>query len=107
MVKILNESDIMLTRGDTAAIQLTITDEQGEEYQIKEGDSVYLTIKDTYMTEGYLVRKVLEDGFFTFRSEDTINMNFGSYDYDIRLINSSITVTVLTGTFIVGGGTNE
>lgn len=107
MIKILNESDIMLTRGDTAAIQLTITDEHGDEYIIKEGDSVYLTIKYAYMTDGYLVRKVLQDGAFTFRSEDTINMNFGSYDYDIRLVNSSMTATVLTGSFIIGGGTNE
>ena len=103
MIKILNNSDIMLTRGDTAAIQLTITDE----HEIKSGDKVYLTIKYAYMTDGYLVQKELQNGVFGFNSEDTINMNFGSYDYDIRLENSSMTATVLKGTFIVGGGTNE
>ena len=59
------------------------------------------------MTDGYLVRKELQNGVFTFNSEDTINMNFGSYDYDIRLENSNMIATVLTGFFIVGGGTNE
>lgn len=107
MITIIDNNNIYLTRGDSAVISLDITDEHGERYIIQETDKVYFTIKQHFTNEEIILKKSIEDNAFIFKKEDTIDMNFGSYDYDIRLENSSIIATVLTGIIMIGGGTNE
>lgn len=84
MLKIDNNS-ITLTRGDSAELELTITDANGDAYDYS-GDTVKFGVKRraTDTTPAMLVKE-FEDGKITFNPEDTANMEYGDYLYDVQL----------------------
>ena len=78
-------TNIELTRGDTARIQVDIIDND-EPYEIKVSDTILMTIKKKACQEKvYLQKKANINGVFTIYPEDTKNMFFGEYEYDIQL----------------------
>lgn len=78
---------ITLTRGDTFVALITITDSDGNPYVPLTGDVVRFAMKSTYGdAEPILVKDIPIDTLkLVIESEDTKNLKFGPYIYDIQL----------------------
>lgn len=97
-----------ITRGDSCIIELTIYENDGETiYTPTEGDTVIFTVKPNINNDYYVIRKVFTDGeTLVINKNDTIDLNFGEYFYDVRLENDNNYDTILeSGKFIIEGGT--
>jgi len=87
-------TDISMTRGDTASIQISII-QNGSAYTPVEGDVVRFALKHTNMTSGNrqfkdqtpLITKVIPNStmILVLAPEDTANLDFGVYTYDIQI----------------------
>lgn len=108
MFTIDDENNIYLTRGDSAVFDLTIIDEEGEPYAPRPTDVIVLTIKQNYNNVGDMLRKTFDNLHAGITSEESLKFNFGTYFYDVRLIDENLIDTIIcNGKFIIGGGTNE
>lgn len=81
----INGTNVSLTRGDSCYIRAEITG-----YTVRQGDTLTLSIKeDTDPTSPYLVQKVINDAsvdtVFAFEPDDTANLEYGTYKFDIQL----------------------
>ena len=83
-------------RGNTCPITFDLVDNQQEPFELAEGDEIYFTIKKVYTMKKFLLQKKLSDGDITIEDnvatimlneEDTANLDFGKYDYDIKFKN--------------------
>ena len=87
------KTSITLTRGDTFKAQISITDKDGNPYEPKEGDSVRFAMKKTYTdpdSKVLIVKDIPTDTLIlTLDSEDTKELPFGQYVYDIQLTTSA------------------
>lgn len=102
MVKVI-DNNIYITRGNTATINITLT-EDGEPYELREGDKLILSVKRRYPFNDMVLEKITTTGSFEFAVIDTYELAFGVYDYDITFygVNGSVD-TVIIGTFEIGG----
>lgn len=82
MLKI-TKNKIQLTRGDTAQIKLAVT-QDGQPYDF-EKDTVVFSVKTSTTTPQYIFQKTVKDGVILIRPEDTENLQYGSYKYDVQL----------------------
>lgn len=86
MFNITPYNKILLSIGDTAALNVQIVDMEGEEYIIGDDDNLVLSV---FTADEILLRKEadIENGVFVFNlvKEDTINIKPGIYDYNIIL----------------------
>ena len=71
-------------RGDTGVIRVRM-DIEGENFPFREDDVATLTIKKNLKDTEAVLTKQAVDGLFIFRKEDTINLPFGNYWYDIQV----------------------
>jgi hypothetical protein len=102
-----DENNIYLTRGDSATLELTIYDDEGEIYTPTENDVIVLTIKTNVNNVEYKLRKTFENLQLIITPQESARFNFGEYLFDIRLINDTLTDTfICDGVFTIGGGTN-
>lgn len=89
----IKKTSIILTRGDTFKALISITDKEGNPYEIQEGDSVRFAMKKHYHdpdTEVLIVKSIPTDTLIlTLDPEDTKDLPFGSYVYDIQLTTAS------------------
>lgn len=87
MLKIMKDGTIQLTRGDTARIRVSVTNEiDGEEYIVQSDDTLVLSIKKTVNDAEVLLKKVLKgENTFHIEPKDTAKMKFGHYKYDVQL----------------------
>lgn len=87
------KTTITLTRGDTFKAEISITDKDGNPYEIQEGDSVRFAMKRNYDdpdTEVLIVKEIPTDTLILqLDPEDTKDLEFGSYVYDIQLTNAA------------------
>lgn len=105
------KQNISLTRGDYAALIFTAYNEDETIYELSPGDTVQLQIGKKYGTpDKTFVTKKTEDGATTdtdytieIQPEDTKDMKFGDYFYDV----SVITKDGYTCTYIGDSGTNK
>lgn len=91
MLRIESDGSVSLTRGDTARLTVSISNEtDGNEYAIQSGDTLTLTVKKSTKDEEPALQKVL-DGTSTFHIEpkDTAHLAFGKYKYDVQLNTAS------------------
>ena len=93
MVK-LQGTTITMTRGDTARIQISITDIDGSEYVPAYGDSVRFAAKKSYYDDAPVILKNIPTNtlLLTLEPEDTKPLQFGRYVYDIELTQRDGTV---------------
>ncbi len=85
-------STISLTRGDTCNIRVKILiDDKGEEYEPKTGDRVRFAAKKTYRDSVPMILKEIpiETMVLKLDPEDTKNLDFGTYIYDIELTKNN------------------
>ena len=97
-------NNIYLTRGDTAVIELTITDGEGETYDYS-NDTVKFAVKRFVTDATPVIEKTFEDGSITITPEDTKELSFGPYLYDIQLTSEdgeTVATVIIPSTFTVG-----
>lgn len=93
MFEIYNNT-IKLTRGDSAVIDLTL-----KGYELQDEDVVVLTIKKDVNTTTSILQKTLDNDLmqFTLSHDDTKNITYGNYVYDVQITTSNGQVyTVIT-----------
>lgn len=76
---------ITLTRGDTETLGVTITDAEGNPYELQEGEYVELCVKAKPTDADVLIRKTTTDGNIAFERSDTWGLVVGKYAYNIRV----------------------
>lgn len=78
---------IVLTRGDSACIELTIKDAEGNDYDYS-GDTVVFGVKRSVNDKECVLTIPVTDNKITFTPEMTKNMQFGDYLYDVQLTHT-------------------
>ena len=89
----IKKTTITLTRGDTLKAQISITDPDGNPYVMQEGDVVRFAAKKHYTDpdeEVQILKEIPSDTLIlTLEPEDTKDLDFGEYVYDIQLITAA------------------
>jgi len=75
--------NIKFTKGNTAVMDLTIK-KNGQPYDYS-NDLVQLTIKTDIYTNEVLIQKTFANGSIKFVPDDTKNLDYGVYKYDVAL----------------------
>ena len=85
----ITDTDIRITRGDTAFLSVELFDDKGK-YELKAGDTLELSAKKSINDTEYSIHIIANNNaVFTFNPSDTENLNYGSYLYDIQLTLSN------------------
>lgn len=97
---IIRERNIHMIRGDTEALQVKLQKEDGTPYFLEEGDIIYFTVKSSPRTEEKLLQKVITEfvdgvALITIEPEDTKELNFRKYQYDIQWTRADGTVKTI------------
>lgn len=91
MLYVLEDGTIKLTRGDTAKLDVSITEDQsGQEIEINDTDILTLTVKRSINDSEPSFQKIIT-GSTTFHIEpsDTSKLKFGKYIYDVQMSSAS------------------
>lgn len=95
-----SKNQISMTRGDTVILEVNIDyAETGEIYRPREGDEVRFSLKKYLYDKTALLVKDIPTGTLLLRidPEDTANLSFGRYYYDIQVIrNDGMVDTIIT-----------
>lgn len=95
-----NGNILSMVRGDSESIILSLK-KDGNMIPFNQGDTVYFTVKQSYTTEDIALQKIItefnEDGncIIEIEPEDTKELSFRSYVYDIQLTDSNGRVTTI------------
>lgn len=99
--------DLEFVRGDTKPLKFQIKDNNGNILKMDLDDELIFTIKKNYNTKKIILQKKISDGsihydsgyyFITLTHEDTANLKYSTYVYDIQLMSGEIVVTLILGT---------
>lgn len=87
MLKVYNDGLIQLTRGDTAVLNIDITnDATGEAYAIQPEDELVLSMKRSVNdTEVCMQKRVKGTAQLLIEPADTGSLRFGRYVYDVQI----------------------
>lgn len=81
----ITETDIRITRGDSATLTVELFDDSGK-YDLKPGDKLQLCAKKNVNDSQYAINITADEyATFAFEPDDTKNLEFGTYLYDIQL----------------------
>lgn len=86
---------ITIVRGTTNSFAIAITDEEGEAYELESGEVLRFGVKKTPNDAQYILTKEFstadenDEYPFSIVPDDTINLPFGTYYYDIGLQSGS------------------
>lgn len=89
MIKIDDENNVYLTRGDTATLRVNITDASGEPYSMLPADRLIFTVRRLPEKGSPVIDKTVAGNVITISTDDTKELTFGKYKFDIYLYNSS------------------
>lgn len=99
------DNRIKVVQGDTGILDLTL-----DNYKLKDGDTVYFTVKKNYTdVESLIVKEITSftqgQAKIVLTSEDT-NLEIGTYLYDVQcnLADGRIDTIITTSKFQVLGG---
>lgn len=86
MLKI-EDGNIYLTRGDSAILEITIKDEEGNNWTPQEGDKVVFAMKKAAINPNVLLRieATAGDTDIILVPENTKDLTIGQYIYDIHV----------------------
>lgn len=87
MLYVESNGTIRLTRGDTARLIVTIENETlSENYEIAEDDTLTFSVKKSAKdAEPLLQKSIVGSNVFYIRPEDTSELSFRKYKYDVQL----------------------
>ena len=89
MLKIDDDNNIYLTRGDTATLDVYITDEDGVSYVMAADDRLIFSVRRLAGKGEVLITKVVSSPTIYLDTDDTKVLSFGKYKYDIFLYNET------------------
>ena len=99
-----DENKIYIQRGNSATFSIELMDEStGEPYDFSE-DTVVFTVKRFLTDREPLLQKTVVNGMVTITTEDTNELNFGQYFYDVTLLteNGILSTVIGPAQFVVG-----
>ena len=83
---IIEGNHISLVRGDSATINLTIKDKKtNQEYILEVGDIVRFSVKKEIQSHDIVIQKQFNNNEIVLDYEDTKDLSFGDYVYDVEL----------------------
>ena len=94
--------NISMTRGDSEAIKVTVKDTLGNIIPLVNGDTIHFTVRENVLSPTKIIEKIItefDDGeaLITIDPQDTGNLKFTSYVYDIQLTKENgIVRTIIT-----------
>ena len=89
MLNVFDDGEIQLTRGDTAWLRVNVTNDTGDDYEIQNGDTLTLSLKKRIKDVDVIMSKtVVGTDTFHIKPEDTTELSFGTYVYDVQLTTS-------------------
>lgn len=106
------EFDFGFPRGDTMPVSFELTDSNGNELDFSSAE-VYFTVKKSYATQNYILQKKKSTGGITINGKkgtlvlehnDTAELSYGNYVYDIQVKSGDYVKTLVIGTITL---TNE
>lgn len=82
-----NEEDgmIKLTRGDTAYLDIMVTDDDGKEFPLSNQTEICMTVREDALSP-ILFQLPAENSRIKINPEDTKDMEFGTYRYDVQVM---------------------
>ncbi len=97
-------------RGDTCQYTFQRIDNEGHPI-LTTPDGMYFTVKKSFFVKEPVFQKKLsnmamsQDGTwrFTVEAEDTNNLDYGNYVYDLEVVDDGAVTTVSKGDFIIEG----
>lgn len=100
MLKVENNI-ISLTRGDSAFLNVEITNDDGEIYELEQGDVCEFTIKKYTSSANVLIQKEVLNGEIRISPDDTKNLEYGQYVYDVQvtMANGDVATVIPPTTF--------
>jgi hypothetical protein len=100
--------DFEFPRGDTKIFKFNLKDKNGEELSLSNTDKLFFTVKKSTKTDIVIFQKTLGNGIeyqsdnyyhVTINSDDTAELPYGTYMYDIELKTATgIVKTLILGT---------
>ena len=96
-------------RGDTIKYYFQRLDAEGNVIS-DTPESLYFTVKKDYKAKDFLIQKTLKDmtfepsdssWHFTLEPADTDDMKYGSYVYDVQVVQDGIKTTIAKGDFVI------
>lgn len=98
--------DLEFIRGDTQFIKFPLTSEDGNPIELNNNEKLYFTVKQNANSKKVLIQKKYptdmeySEGYyyFTLTSQDTSNLNYGTYEFDIELKSDNYVRTLAMGT---------
>ena len=107
MLTIKSNNDIHLTQGDSAILNVEITNDDGTPYNIKEGDTLTMTVKSTNGTKIFSKTGQAYESIIL-EPKDTADVGVGRYKYDIQLNTENQVYTIITvSSFFVEEGVTD
>lgn len=80
-----DDNNIRMIRGDSGVFNISITDINGRNVELTDGDVLTFTLRRTPRSPTIVLQKTITDGTLTINPSDTQDMPFGSYVYDVEL----------------------
>lgn len=82
---------IYLTRGDTAYLEISITDETGNAYELSDGDKIIFRMKQSTNDKNLILEKEFNTEILRLelKPEDTMSLKFGKYRYEVELVTGA------------------
>ena len=90
---------IIITRGDTASMLVTVKTIDGSDYPLAAGDIITLTVRKTPDSEIAIQKVADENQYITIFPEDTSSLNTGLYVYDCQLREGDNIYTIVPMSF--------
>lgn len=86
-MKKISGKTIIMTRGDTVRIKLSLVDDSGTPYMPRDGDEIRFAVKKKYTDNIPLILLIIPNDtlILTINPKDTKNLDFGTYVYDIQI----------------------
>lgn len=97
------KNKITLTRGDTAILKLSLKDAFDKDVALLPDDKVLLTIKKTPDDNKVILQIVMNNNQFEIVPEDTRNLPYGTYYYDVQvnMANGDVYTVIPPAHFVV------
>lgn len=94
---VVKDSNIFLTRGDSASFEIDIKDADDKDFIFTQDFTLIFTVKKYCDSKFNLIQKTLSNSILLELSpEDTSNLPFGEYFYDVELRTHDKIYTVIT-----------
>lgn len=91
------KKEIYLTRGDSMTLKFSAKNEEGEEYEMQEGDILKFAVKNSYDDENPLIVIESNDCYIDILPEHTENMDVKKYVFDVQLNLANGNVKTIIG----------